>query len=156
MVREGVITDELWEILEPLLPPRTGRQGRPWNDHRVTLEGIAWRFRVDAPWRDVPAGFGKYQSVWERHRLWSADGTYQRMLEAVHAAVGTAPAAGWLNVLSVDSTVVRADQHAAGARFHDEGFRDEGNEPGHGSSDEVTGQDRGGWVESQEEARRAG
>lgn len=156
MVREGVITDELWEILGPLLPPRTGRRGRPWNDHRVTLEGIAWRFRVGAPWRDVPAGFGKYQSIWERHQLWSTDGTYQRMLEAVQAATSRQPAAEWLNVLSVDSTIVRAHQHAAGARFHDEGFGDEGQEPCQGSSDEVAAQDTGGWVESQEMARRAG
>jgi transposase len=148
MVRDGVISDELWAVLEPLLPPRVGRPGRPWNDHRLTLEGIAWRFRVGAPWRDVPVEFGKHQSVWQRHRLWSTDGTYQRMLEAVQAGSG-GPAPELVNVLSVDSTVVRAHQHAAGARFRDQGGDQVGAEPGGAAA----ARDTGGLVESQEMAR---
>src|SRR5699024_10059123 len=70
MVRDGVISDELWDVLEPVLPTNVGRRGRPWNDHRRTLEGIVWRFRTGSPWRDLPAEFGPYQSVWQRHRLW--------------------------------------------------------------------------------------
>lgn len=115
MVRDGVISDELWAILEPVMPQDAGRRGRPWNDHRTTLEGIAWRFRTGSPWRDVPAVFGAYQSVWQRHRLWSTDGTYQRMFAAVreHAGLGSGEVE---QILSIDSTVVRAHQHAAGAR----------------------------------------
>jgi len=118
MFRSGVICEDLWSVIEPVLPDRAGRRGRPWNDHRRTLEGIAWRFRTGSPWRDLPAEFGAWQSVWERHRRWSEDGTYAAMLAAVreHAAVGEALAAG---LLSIDSTSVRAHQHAAGARFHE-------------------------------------
>jgi transposase len=108
-----VITDELWELVEPELPRSAGRQGRPWRDHRQVLEAIAWRFRTGCPWRDVPADFGPWQTLWKRHRRWSTDGTYQRIFERVlqsHAAAGNVD---WL--LSVDSTVVRAHQHAAGA-----------------------------------------
>jgi transposase len=83
MLRDAQISDELWALLEPLMPQDAGRPGRPWNDHRTTLEGIIWRFRTGAPWRDLPGEFGAYQSVWERHRLWSTDGTYQRMVAAV-------------------------------------------------------------------------
>ena len=83
MLRDGVISDELWDVLEKVMPQDAGRRGRPWNDHRRTLEGIIWRFRTGSPWRDLPAPFGPYQSVWERHRLWSTDGTYGRMLAAV-------------------------------------------------------------------------
>ena len=116
------------------MPQDAGRPGRPWNDHRTTLEGIIWRFRTGAPWRDLPGEFGAYQSVWERHRLWSTDGTYERMVAAVREDGGTAD--GSEAVLSVDSTSVRAHQHAAGAR------RD--------SVAEAGPQDTGGGVESQE------
>jgi len=63
MVRADVISDELWALLEQVLPGVAGRPGRPWNDHRRTLEGIAWRFRTGSPWRDLPSEFGAYQSV---------------------------------------------------------------------------------------------
>lgn len=118
MVRAGVISDALWEVIEPVLPSSAGRRGRPWNDHRRTLEGIVWRYRTGSPWRDVPVQFGAWQSVWERHRRWSEDGTYAAMFAAVreHAAAADARAAG---LLSIDSTSVRAHQHAAGARFHE-------------------------------------
>lgn len=117
MVRSGVISDHLWDVIEPVLPSSVGRRGRPWNDHRRTLEGIVWRYRTGSPWRDLPAQFGAWQSVWERHRRWSEDGTYAAMFAAVreHSAVPEAGAAG---LLSIDSTSVRAHQHAAGARFH--------------------------------------
>jgi putative transposase len=68
MVRADVISDDLWEILEPTMPLDAGRRGRPWNDHRLTLEGIIWRYRTGSPWRDLPSEFGAYQSVWQRHR----------------------------------------------------------------------------------------
>ncbi len=54
-------------------PESPGRPVRPWNNHRRTLEGIAWRFRTGSPWRDLPSEFGAYQSVWERHRRWPVD-----------------------------------------------------------------------------------
>jgi putative transposase len=135
--RSGVISDQLWAVIEPVLPSGAGRRGRPWNDHRRTLEGIAWRFRAGCPWRDLPEQFGAWQSVWERHRRWSEDGTYAAMFAAVreHTAMAQAQAAG---LLSIDSTSVRAHQHAAGARFHESSTR------------------TGGSVELQESARRTG
>src|SRR5699024_2420348 len=80
MLRDGVISDELWAVLDPVMPRDAGRRGRPWNDHRRTLEEICWRLRAGSPWRDLPEAFGPYQSVWQRHRLWSTDGTYEAML----------------------------------------------------------------------------
>ena len=77
-----MITHELWELIEPALPSGAGRRGRPWRDHRQVLEAIAWRFRTGCPWRDVPAEFGPWQTLWKRHRRWSTDGTYQRVFEA--------------------------------------------------------------------------
>ena len=115
MLRDGVISDDLWDVLKPVMPQDAGRPGRPWNDHRTTLEGIAWRFRPGSPWRDLPDAFGPYQSVWQRHRLWSTDGTYQRMFAVVGEQAGLDPEE-MEPILSIDSTVVRAHQHAAGAR----------------------------------------
>ena len=115
MLRTGVITDELWALISPLLPDDSGRPGRPWNDHRVTLEGIAWRFRAGSAWRDLPTEFGAWQSVWERHRRWSTDGTYERVFAEVRGS-GSVNELSARALLSVDSTSVRAHQHAAGAR----------------------------------------
>ncbi|MCA1783111.1 MAG: transposase, partial [Intrasporangiaceae bacterium] len=65
MLRDGVISDELWDVLGSVMPQDVGRRGRPWIDHRTTLEGIIWRFRTGSPWRDLPEAFGPYQSVWQ-------------------------------------------------------------------------------------------
>src|SRR5690349_16000356 len=86
MVRDGVFSDEVWAVVEPLLPSSKGRAGRPWTDHRRALEGIAWRYRTGSPWRDLPVEFGPWQTVWERHFRWSQDGTYQRIFDGVHLA----------------------------------------------------------------------
>jgi putative transposase len=83
MVRGGVFSDGLWDVIKPVLPDSSGRRGRPWNDHRRTLEGIVWRYRTGSPWRDLPVQFGAWQSVWERHRRWSEDGPYAAMFAAV-------------------------------------------------------------------------
>src|SRR5664279_1050319 len=114
MLRTGEISDELWVLIEPVFPVG-GHQGRPWNSHRLTLEGIIWRYRSGSPWRDVPDHFGAWQSVWERHRRWSDDGTYARMFAAVRAAVPERDEQ-LLKLLSIDSTIARAHQHSAGAR----------------------------------------
>jgi putative transposase len=113
MIRTGVLSDEAWKLIEPLLPSDAGRRGRRWRDHRQILEGIAWRFRTGAPWRDVPAEFGPWQTLWKRHRRWSTDGTYRQIFEHVVRERDAEGRLDWL--LSVDSTVVRAHQHAAGA-----------------------------------------
>lgn len=78
-----MIYDSLWKVIEPVMPSSAFRRGRPWNDHRATLEAIAWRFRTGAPWRDVPPKLGAWQSVWERHRRSSMDGAHTAMLAAV-------------------------------------------------------------------------
>lgn len=119
VTRTGVISDELWRVIEPVLPPcRSGRRGRPWVPHREVLEAIAWRYRTGAPWRDLPADLGKWQTVWHRHRAWSGDGTYLAMFLAVQDHYGDQGQPDELAelLIAIDSTSVRAHQHAAGAR----------------------------------------
>lgn len=119
MSRVGVISDELWAVIEPVLPPvRSGGKGRPWMDHRACLEAIAWRYRTGAPWRDLPSDLGKWQTVAKRHLRWSVDGTYQAIHAAVQRHYGLAgdPDGVVAQLISGDSSSVRAHQHAAGAR----------------------------------------
>lgn len=80
------------------------------------MEAIIWRFRTGSPWRDLPAEFRAWQSVAERHLRWSKDGTYARVFAAVRRGQDGNDAGDLERFLSVDSTVVRAHQHAAGAR----------------------------------------
>ena len=114
MVRVGVVSAEAWALIEPLLPSSTGKRGGRWRDHREVLEAIAWRYRTGSPWRDLPAELGPWQTVWHRHNQWARDGTWDRIL---FAAQGDAEAAGELEwVVSLDSSIMRAHQHAAGAQ----------------------------------------
>lgn len=78
------------------------------------IDGILHRVRTGAQWRDLPERFGPWKTVYERYRLWSADGTWERLLQQVQASADAAGEIDW--DVSVDSTVVRAHQHAAGAR----------------------------------------
>ena len=114
MTTRRVLTDQMWDVLEPLLPDRTPRRGGQWIDHREVLEAIIWRTRTGSPWRDLPADLPAWQTVWYRFDRWAKDGTLDAVLVALQ---GQAHAAGELEwVVSVDSTIARAHQHAAGAR----------------------------------------
>lgn len=80
----GELTSREWSLLEPHLPPLGGRGGR-WSDYRVVVNGILFRVRTGVPWRDLPERYGSWKTVYERHRRGSADGTWDRILQAVHA-----------------------------------------------------------------------
>lgn len=109
----GDLTDTEWERLRPFLPVGNRRCGR-WRDRRQVIDGILHRVRTVVHWRDLPERFGPWRSVYERHRLGSADGTWERLLQQVQTAADAAGDIDW--DISVDSTIVRAHQHAAGAR----------------------------------------
>lgn len=103
----------MWARIEPLLPDRTPKRGGQWRDHREVLEAIIWRTRTGSPWRDLPADFPSYQTVWWRFDRWAKDGTLDRVLTALQGQAQAAGEVEW--VVSVDSTIARAHQHAAGA-----------------------------------------
>lgn len=113
MSRTELLTDEMWARIEPLLPDRTPRRGGQWIPHREVVEAICWRFRTGSPWRDLPAEFPAWQTVWWRFDLWSKDGTWDRILGELQDQAHAAAELEW--TVSVDSTVARAHQHAAGA-----------------------------------------
>lgn len=104
------ISDEQWDVLADLFPARR-MTGRPPLDMRSTVEGIAWRFRTGAPWRDIPDRFGQWNSIYQRFSQWSGDGTWARLLAAGQVAAASAGTLGW--TVSVDSTISRVHQHGA-------------------------------------------
>jgi transposase len=144
VTRRFDLTDAQWARLEPLLPmpKRPGRPSR-WT-RRQLIDGMRWRVRVGAPWRDVPACYGSWQAVYALFRRWQRAGTWAAILTMLQALADQAGLIGW--DVSVDSTIMRAHQHAAGARHHG----DEQTEPPGGVSiepdDHALGRSRGGWT----------
>lgn len=103
----------MWARIEPLLSCSDGQRGRPFREHRQVVEGIVFRLRTAVPWRDLPAEFVPWQTVWKRHDRVARDGTWDRVLTALHVE---ADAAGRLDcTVSVDSTVARVHQYGATA-----------------------------------------
>lgn len=113
MVGGGELTDAAWERIAPLLP-EYGKPGGRWRDHRTILDGILWRLRTGAPWRNVPSRYGPWQTCYDRFVRWRRDGTWERLLSHVQTKSDAVGEVEWL--VSVDSTVLRAHQHASGAR----------------------------------------
>ena len=111
MVKKGELTDEAWSRIASLLP-ENGRRGGRWRDHHEVVNGILWKLRTGAPWRALPEQrYGSWQTCYDRFVRWRCDGTWERLLSHAQTKSGEVE---W--EVSVDSTVVRAHQHAAGAR----------------------------------------
>ncbi|MEU7434833.1 IS5 family transposase [Streptomyces sioyaensis] len=128
----------------PHLPKDVGRGGR-WKCHRIVINGILFRLRTGIPWRDLPSRFGKWQTVFDRHRRLSADGTWEQVLRAVQADADAEGRIDW-SLVSVDSIVCRAHQHAAGARRRPPRRPDKRARPTRHRSDEALGRSRGGFT----------
>ncbi|MDI3403225.1 IS5 family transposase [Streptomyces sp. B-S-A6] len=111
-MRRHELTDEAWVLIEPL--PAPGRMGRTMRDRRQVVNGILWKLSTGAAWRDLPEHYGPWKTVYERFRLWSADGTWDRLPAHVQQHSDAVGAVDW-TIVCVDSTTVRAQQHAAGA-----------------------------------------
>ncbi len=108
------LTDEEWARLEPLLPDQTPRRGGRWADHRTVVNGVFWRTRCGLPWRDLPPQYGNWKTVYNRHRRWSGDQTWAKVLDELRRDADAHEGPEW--TVGVDAGVVRAHQHAAGAR----------------------------------------
>ena len=103
------VSNEEWALIGPLLPPEHGRGCRPAGDNRRYFEGMMWMARSGAQWRLLPDEYGKWNSVFRRFSRWSRKGVWQRMFEALSDDPD-------FEYLIVDSTIVRAHQHASGAK----------------------------------------
>ena len=90
------------------------RRGGRWRDHRTAVNGVLWKLRTGAPWRDLPSRYGPWQTCYDRFARWRRDATWDRLLAHAQARSDAVSEVEWL--VSVDSTTARANQHAAGAR----------------------------------------
>jgi transposase len=100
--------------MEPLLPDRTPKRGGRLRDHRQVIDAIAWKFRTGSQWIHLPREYGSWKGVYTRQRNRAIDGTWERVFTALLAQADAKGDLDW--VVSVDSTIVRAHQNAAGAR----------------------------------------
>ena len=114
-MRRYELTDEQWQRLAPLLPPQRPWTGRPNHDYRTIINGILWVLRTGAPWADLPERYGPAGTVSSRFYRWREAGVWQCVLEALQAQADAAGLLDW-DLHFVDASVVRAHQHAAGAR----------------------------------------
>jgi transposase len=139
------LTDAQWAVLETLLP--VGRKpGRPpkWTKRQL-IDGIRWRVRAGCPWRDVPPVYGCWQTIYGLFRRWQRAGVWAMIVAALQTRADAAGLITWQ--VSVDSTINRAHQHAAGARTDP----DQQKEPPGGvgepePDDHALGRSRGGWT----------
>lgn len=115
MNARGDLSNEAWLKLKPLLPPEhSGKKGRPYVSHRKVVNGILWRLRTGAGWRDIPARYGPWQTCFDRFKSWLQNGLWLRVLQSVQAQADTQGQLDWQQG-SVDGSVIRAHQHASGA-----------------------------------------
>ncbi|MEU5698528.1 IS5 family transposase [Streptomyces aurantiacus] len=152
MVRRHELTDAQWQRIEPLLPGN-GRPGGQWADHRRVVNGVLFRARSGMPWPDLPDRYGPWQTVYERHRRWSADGTWKTILQELQIEADAGDPDGtharqvsrqeW--AVNIDSTSCRAHQHAAGApRKPAADYPQKGAGPVEADGREALGRSRGG------------
>lgn len=134
--RDALLSDDQWDLIEPLLPPQRSGKGRPMRDHRQVVEGVIYRYRCGIAWRDLPDSFGPWQTVWKRHRRFSEDGTWDKIHQALLARADHAGEVEW--TVSVDSTINRAHQHSTNLpREKVESATDNGADAGLGAAADV-------------------
>ncbi len=104
-----VINDRSWAAIEPLVPGTVRDRGVTAKDTRLFLEAVLWRVRVGGPWRDLPPGFGSWNSVFRGFRRWAKKGVFQRIFEAVSGDPD-------FEYVLIDGTIISAHQKASGAK----------------------------------------
>lgn len=104
-----LLRDDQWERIAHLLPGKAGDRGVTAKDNRLFIEAVLWIARTGAPWRDLPAQFGRWHSVYMRFSRWSKHGVWEHLMRVLAGDPD-------LEELIIDATIVRAHQHAAGAQ----------------------------------------
>jgi len=107
-MRRYALRDDQWERIEGLLPGRAGHVGVTAKDNRLFVEAVLYRYRAGIPWRDLPARFGPWKNVHTRFGRWAKTGVWGRMFKHLASEADNEYA-------MLDSTIVRAHQHSAGA-----------------------------------------
>ncbi|WP_394427123.1 IS5 family transposase [Streptomyces sp. SGAir0957] len=138
----GDLSDEQWSVLESLLP--AAGVSRRWPGRRRLVDGVRWRVRTGVPWRDLPPEYGPWQTVYRLFRRWQRQGVWARLLTLLQARADKAGLITW--EVSVDSTICRAHQHAAGARRDGTGQKEAPGGVAIEPDDHGLGRSRGGFT----------
>jgi len=109
MTHRYALQDDQWERIKDLLPGRKEAVGVTAKDNRLFVEAVLYRYRSGIPWRDLPKRFGHYRKVHTRFRRWAKSGVWLRVFEQLATEADNEYA-------MIDSTIVRAHQHSAGAK----------------------------------------
>jgi transposase len=104
-----VLSDEQWQRISGVIIGRPDQRGSTGRDNRMFVEGVLWIIRTGSPWRDLPEVFGEWNSVFRRFSRWSQKRVWQRIFDAMSDDPD-------FEYLIIDSTIVRAHQHASGAK----------------------------------------
>ncbi|WSL73704.1 IS5 family transposase [Streptomyces sp. NBC_01723] len=132
-MRRHELTDAEWELLAPLIP--RAATGRPRVSDRQVINGMVYKIRTGISWRDLPERYGPWKTVYTRFRRYALDGVFARALQQVQAEADAAGDIDWL--VQIDSTIVRAHQHAAATGR-------KGEPPAGRTGDHALGRSRGG------------
>ncbi len=103
------LTNVQWVRISKLVPGKKGDRGRAGEDNRLFVDAVLWILRTGAPWRDLPSAFGRWNSVFVRFNRWSRKGVWESLFKAL------ADYPDFEHVM-IYATIVRAHQHAAGAK----------------------------------------
>lgn len=114
MSKRHTLTDEQWELIEPLIRKKPARTGRPPSDRRLMLDGIFWILSTGAPWRDLPERFGPWQTVYDHFATWRREGVFACVIDALQIKLDAKGLIDW-ELWCVDGANVRAARAAAGA-----------------------------------------
>ena len=109
MSRRYELSDEQWEKIEFLLPGRSVSVGVTADDNRKFVNGVMWVLRSGAPWRDLPERYGDWNNVHKRFARWAKSGVWEKVFAYLTVDSDN-------EYLSIDSTIVKAHQHSAGAK----------------------------------------
>src|SRR4051794_37278583 len=108
-MRRYALRDDQWDRIEDLLPGRPGSVGVTAADNRLFVEAVLYRYRAGIPWRDLPERFGEWKTVHRRFSRWARTGVWKRVFQHLADDADNEYA-------MIDSTIVRAHQHSAGAQ----------------------------------------
>lgn len=111
MTRRYALRDDQWERIKDLLPGRQGSVGVTAQDNRLFIEAVLYRYRAGIPWRDLPERFGYFRKLHTRYRRWCKQGVWLKVF--THLALASDSDNEYA---MIDSTIVRAHQHSAGAK----------------------------------------
>src|SRR3979411_2993436 len=108
-MRRYALRDDQWDRIKDILPGREGHVGVTAKDNRLFVEAVIYRYRAGIPWRDLPERFGEWKNVHRRFSRWSQSGVWARVVHPLDAD-------DYNEYAMIDSTIVRAHQHSAGAK----------------------------------------